>query len=301
MSFNNSISLAKQYLPVLDKLYKYASLTSMLDNLNGIRFKGGNKIEAFKMDMDGAGNYSRNGGYVDGDVTGTWEEKTLERDRGRRFLFDTMDLEESLDQLGKATAMFQTHKVIPELDAYRFAKYATNAGSSTTPVDITAQTDVAALIDAANADMNDDEVPEEGRICFISNKAYKQLKNNVVKFVDNSETNIKKTILMYDNLRIIPVPAKRFNSQITLLDGSTQGQEAGGYSVTAGGYAINFLIVHPTAIWQTVKHQTMNLIPPEYNNESDGYLFKYRYYHDCGLFDNKTKGVHVCLAATANQ
>lgn len=300
MSFSNSIALAKQYTPILDAVYKRESLSSVLDNANGIRFKGGNKVEVYKLSMNGAGTYSRNNGYVDGDATGTWEELTLEQDRGRRFLLDAMDQEESLAfTVGNATSVFQKEKQVPELDAYRFAKYATGAGLSGTAADITSSTDVAALIDAAVADMNDEEVPD-GKICFISNTAFKQLKNNVTRYVENGEDNIKKTILMYDGMRIIPVPQKRFNTQITLLDGTTAGQEAGGYSITAGGYKINFLIIHPSAVWQVLKHQTLDLIPAAYNNNADGDLLKYRFYHDCGVFANKTKGVYLHRAATAN-
>ena len=43
------------------------------------------------MDMQGLADYSRNSGYVQGDVTLTNETVKCNFDRGRRFTVDTMD------------------------------------------------------------------------------------------------------------------------------------------------------------------------------------------------------------------
>ena len=57
----NSIALAKNYIPLLDEVYKYASLTSVLDsNPAGMR-QGANANEILiqKLSMDGLADYSR--------------------------------------------------------------------------------------------------------------------------------------------------------------------------------------------------------------------------------------------------
>lgn len=79
----NSIALANKYLPILDEKYKRESLTARLDAANGnVQFIGANAVKLFKTNMDGLANYSRNAGFVQGSVTGTWETLTLEQDRG---------------------------------------------------------------------------------------------------------------------------------------------------------------------------------------------------------------------------
>ena len=45
--------------------------------------------------MDGLGDYSRNSGYIDGDVTLTNETVKFNYDRGRAFSVDNMDTEET--------------------------------------------------------------------------------------------------------------------------------------------------------------------------------------------------------------
>ena len=90
MSFANSIALAQRYLPRLDAVYKMTSRSAMLDNQN-VEFVGGNAVKVFKTSMDGLADYSRNNGYVNGAVNGTWETMTLSQDRGRSFQIDRMD------------------------------------------------------------------------------------------------------------------------------------------------------------------------------------------------------------------
>ena len=48
-----------------------------------------------KMSMDGLADYSRSSGYVKGDVSITYETKSCNYDRGRKFSVDAMDNEET--------------------------------------------------------------------------------------------------------------------------------------------------------------------------------------------------------------
>lgn len=296
----NSIALAKTYLPLLDEVYKAESKTAILDSAaETVRFVGANKVEIYKMELQGLGDYSRNGGFTPGDVTGTWEEMSLEYDRNRSFSVDSMDNEESLGlAFGKLAGEFLRLMVVPEVDAIRFATYSAGAGTVVS-ADIAASTDVVGLIDDAEAQMNDDEVPTEGRILFVSEKAYKRLKAGITRVLAN-ENGVNRQIEVYDNMRIVRVPSTRFYTKISLKDGKTSGQTDGGFiPVKTTGYAINFMIVHPSALWQTVKHAVPRIFSPDVNQQADAWKFDYRLYHGCGVFDNKAKGIYLHKAATA--
>ena len=109
----NSIALATRYLPMLDEVYKASSKTAILDAAN-VSFAGANAVKVFKTAMDGMGDYSRNNGFVDGAVTGTWETLTLTKDRGRSFMIDRLDNEETLDlAFGTLAGEFIRTKVTP--------------------------------------------------------------------------------------------------------------------------------------------------------------------------------------------
>ena len=123
----NVIELAKQFVPLLDETYQNASLTSDLDGAAELARQGANANELIipMLSMQGLADYSRNSGYVDGDVSLTNETVKCNFDRGRMFSVDTMDnLETAGIAFGRLAGEFIRTKVVPELDAFRFACYA---------------------------------------------------------------------------------------------------------------------------------------------------------------------------------
>ena len=120
MAFNNSITLAKKYVAELDGVYAAESKSSILDTSNSdLKFINANTVLLPKMELDGLGDYSRNGGFVDGAVNVTWQPYVLTQDRARGFQVDVMDDEESMNiAFGRLAGEFIRTKVTPEIDAY---------------------------------------------------------------------------------------------------------------------------------------------------------------------------------------
>lgn len=293
----NSITLAKRFLPILDEVYKYASRSAILDTANErVRWIGAQTVNLYTTNIVGLGNYSRNAGFVPGDVDGSWETYQLQCDRGRSYMIDVMDNDETLGMaFGTLVGETIRTQVVPELDAYRFAKYAGTSGIlSSAGTTISSSTDVAELIDTAQAAMDNAEVPYEGRILFVSPATYGQLRNNITRYVQNRDGVINNNIDYYNDLRVITVPQGRFNTQVTLQNPSTS-EAAGGY--TTSGQNINFMIIHPSAVLQVVKHVVPRIFSPEVNQEADAWKFDYRVYHDCFVETNKVKGIYLCAEA----
>lgn len=181
-----------------------------------------------------------------------------------------------------------------ELDAYRFAKMST--AQTLVKADITVgTTDCVELIDAAQQQMYEDEVPMEGRILFVSPTMYSGIKAKITRYLAN-ENDVNRQIEMFDNMPVIVVPQNRFNTAITLNDGS----ESFGYTPTAGGYKINFMIVHPSAVKNVVKAAIPKVFSPDEFQSGDCWAFQYRLYHDCFLWENKVKGIYTHTKSTAN-
>lgn len=299
---SNSIALAQTYLPLLDEVYKAGSRTSILDSTK-VEIVNGNTVKVYKTTMDGLGDYSRNNGYTNGEVTGTWETLTLSKDRGRSFQIDRMDNEETIGMaFGTLAGEFIRTKVAPEIDAYTFAKLAGTTGilSGTAADIVVGTTDVAAMIDEAERELNENEVSTEGRILFISETAYAGLKAKVTRTVQNDVKGINHEILTYNDMLIVRVPQNRFYTAITLYDGATNGQTVGGFVGTATtGKKINFMIVHPSAVTKVVKHALPRIFTPDQNQTADAWKFDYRIYHDTFVFENKVKGIYLHAGATA--
>lgn len=293
---NNSIALAQSFLPILDEIYRASSKSSILDTANDrVRFTGAQTVNLFTTDINGLSDYSRNAGFVPGAITGAWEAFTISQDRGRSWMVDVMDNDETVGMaFGTLVGEAERTQIIPEIDSYRFAKYGAGAGTKATPTTIIASTDIAGMIDAAEAAMTDAEVPMEGRILFVSPTAYKQLKGNITRFIQNDQSNVNYAIEMYNTMRVIQVPAARFNTGIT-LNAPTSSSGAGGY--TLAGVPINFMIIHPSAVLQVVKHIVPRIFSPEVNQEADAWKFDYRIVHDCWVETNKTKGIYLAASA----
>ena len=294
---NNSIALAQKYLPILDEIYKEGSKTSILDTAEyNVRWIGAKTVQLFNSASVGLANYSRNAGYQVGDVTQAWENYTLNVDRGRSFTIDTMDDDETLGMaFGSLMGEFERVHVIPEVDAYRLAKYAglVKTGAKTSATDPAGSgVNIASQIDGGMAYMDELEVPHEGRICFISPKAYENLKANVTRYTLNLEKDVNNNIEMYNDLRLVKVPQARFATVCT-LNAPTASSGAGGF--TLSGNNINFLIVDPRATMQVIKHLVPRVFSPEVNQEADAWKFDYRVYHDCFVQAQKLDGLYLGL------
>ena len=245
--------------------------------------------------------------YVDGDATLTYEEKTLDYDRGRKFVIDTMDDEETLGvAYGRLAGEFERVHVVPEADAWRFSQYFAGAGTKV-QADLTVSTAVDAF-DTALEQMENDNVSLESVVLFASPEMYKFIKNSD-KFsrrfdVQAPDRSLNRNFLTIDDIPVIRVPKGRFITTIDLLDGTTSGQEAGGYqkgTVAIGGtdgFDLNFMLVDKNAVLQVLKRHVTNIISPEANNNSDGYIVKKRVYQGAGVYENKTAGVYAHYKTT---
>lgn len=297
----NDITLAQKYLPILDEVYKWSAKTSILD-AQDVRFVNANTVQLFKMSMDGLGNYNRSTGFVTGDVEGKWESMALTQDRGRAFIIDSMDNEETIGMsFGKLAGEFIRTKVAPEIDAYTFATLAGTANILGTNGDVTVgTTDIGPLIENATESMDAEEVPDTGRIIFMSEKCYNAMKQKISRQL-STENGVSTDVETFNGMRIVRVPQARFNTKITLYNGTTGGQETGGFVVPVStSYKINFMIVHPSAVVKVAKHVLPRIFSPQQYQQADAWKFDYRIYHDVFVEDNKVKGIYLHRATTAN-
>lgn len=282
----NSIAKFKKYVPMLDEVYKNASLTAVLDSDPELFQAGANANEIIvpKLEMQGLAAYSRNSGYTQGDVTLTHETKQFNYERGRMFNVDAMDNEETAGvAFGKLAGEFIRTKVVPEVDAVRFAQYAGTANIGTASANISAGGWYAA-VSAAMAAMDDAEVPAEERYLFITPAGLKDIE-------DMDTTKSKACLASFT--KITKVPQSRFYTKVSLA-----ASGAGGYSRHADGKNLNFLIVAKSAVLQHVKHEAPKVITPEANQDADAWKFGYRIYGLNDVYENKVAGIYAHVVSS---
>lgn len=291
-----AIELSKQYIPLLDEVFKKASLTQDLNANQSLIRQGANANEILvpKLSMDGLGDYSRNSGYTKGDVSLTYETRKFNYDRGRKFEVDTMDNQETEEvAFGMLAGEFMRTKVAPEADAFTFATLAGKSGISKVAAGATLAdgTAVMSALKVALDEMDEDEVPEEGRLLYITPGNL-----SAIKAMDTT----KSRELLESFSKIIKVPQTRFYTAIDLYDGVTDNSGSSGANEKIGGYVkastgkdINFMVIHPTAVLKSDKHVASNIITPEENQTSDAWMQKYRKYGIVDAFDNKLAGIYL--------
>ncbi len=346
----NTIALAKKYVPLLDEVYKKSAITSVLDSDASLAKEGANTNEIIipMIDMDGLGDYDRNSGYVNGDVTLTWQTVKFNYERGRMFNVDAMDDEESVGlafgklsgefirtkvvpevdafrfrnsgyvngdvtltwqtvkfnyergrmfnvdamddeesvglAFGKLSGEFIRTKVVPEVDAFRFAKYSSLDGITLVSATLTTGEEVIKALRVAATKMDEDEVPSEQRILFIT--------PTLKGMIDDMDTTKSKEVMKKFSA-IYEVPQTRFYSAIELNDGKTVSQTKGGYKKASGGKDINFMIIEPGALLQFPKHVVPKIVRPEHNQSADAWKFGYRNYGLADGYKNKRAGIYT--------
>lgn len=247
----NVIEYAKVFQTELDTQMVAGATSGWMElNSNMVKYNGGNEVKIPKVVMDGMADYDRENGFVKGSVTLSYETHTLSQDRGRTFNLDAMDVDESNFVLnaGSVLGEFQRTKVVPEIDAYRYSKIATKAIAGNKAVG--GYTAVEAdILDKLLADVYKvyDIVGEATPLVISINMSIApvlDLADKIVKRLDvidfqQGETTLK--VKGIDGIPVIRVPSARMKTAYIFNDGTTTGQEIGGFlpvtkaSISIGG------------------------------------------------------------------
>lgn len=287
----NNIELAEKYLPVLDEVYREAAKTSILDGDENTVQKGNNgELKVAKLDMDALGDFSRNDGYTKGNTTFKWETIKYDKERSQDLRIDRLDDQEALGMpFAKLSSEFLRTKVVPETDAARFAKIAGEENISKKEEALESGSKVVAALRTCTNKMDEDEVPTENRILFITPTLLGEVE-------DLDTTKSKKVLERFST--IIPVPQSRFYTAVTLND----GKEKYGYTKADGAGNINFLCVEKGAV-VTDMAQFIKYFTPDQDQDGDSNVFKYRNNNLYGYcYENKRAGIYLSYepAGSAN-
>lgn len=282
----NSIEKFKKYAPeLLDKVYRQTSTTADFD-IDGALVKAGanaNEIIVPKLTMDGLADYDRNSGYTDGDISLTNETVAFNYERGRRLKTDAIDNEETGGVIfANISSEFLRTKVIPELDAVRYAEYSSVAGITVREETLTTGEQVRDAISAVWDKMTDDEVPEENRHLRITSTLLGLIR-------DLDTTKSKELLNKFASIKV--VAQNRFYTSIELKDGKTGGETDGGYKKATSGKDINFMIIHKPALLQYTKHAKTKIFTPDQDQDGDNYKMLYRIYGLNDTYENKLAGI----------
>lgn len=285
-----SIATFKKYLDLVDSLYTEVAKTSVLDGNNALVRMGAGAGELIvpKITLDGLSDYDRTSGYESGDIGVSYETKKYNYDRGVKFNVDEMDNEETQGMLFANTlGQLEKEKVAPEIDAFRFATYASYSGITAVEGNLSTGEAVLSALVAATATMDNASVDMTDRVLFITPDLLLAAKN-----VDTT----KSQAIFERFMSVVQVPSTRFYTAVDLK--SKTVDSATGYAKASGAKNINFMIVSKSAVIQFTKHEFKKPLSPDNNPDADAWVIRYRKYGIAEVYDNKVKGIYLHNATT---
>lgn len=311
----NTLQYAALFQNWLDEAMVADATSNWMEQNSGqVVYTGGSEVKIPKLSMDGMGTYDKDNGYVQGAVTLQYETKTMTQDRGRKFQIDRVQSE---DTAFMATAFnvirqFQRTMVIPEIDAYRYATIAALAQASdvaagnTNRYYRTLTPTVANIYQELQNDIAtiQDDVGEDYPLVVTMSVAMANVLSNadkISKFLqvtDFKVGNVQNKVQAVNEIPILRVPSARMYNAITLNDGTTAGQTAGGFKAATGAKKINWLITTRNAPVALSKADTVRIFDPMTNQKANAWAFDYRRYHDIWIPDNRMSGVFANVSAT---
>lgn len=268
--------LVTKYAPYVDEIFSQESKKSLLTN-NDFDFDGAGTVKIYKVSTADMNDYGRNGaaegnwsryGKV-ADLDATTETMTLSKDRSFTFVIDKLDENETARQLSGATALARQVRnvVVPEVDTHVYTKVAAGAGT-VLEVELTS-TNIYDQILLASKTLDDELVPEEGRVLVVTPDVYRLMKLNkeiVMETEIGADMRKKGVISNLDGAAVVKVPAVRLPKDFS------------------------FMLTHPCATTAPTKLEDYNthLNPPGIN----GTLVEGRIVYDAFVLENKKKAIY---------
>lgn len=303
----NTLATATNFQKALDLLAVREAVTGWMEaNAGKVIYTGGAEVKIPKMSVQGLGDYDRDNGYLMGSATLEYETKKMTQDRGRKFQLDSMDVDETNFVTTASSVMgeFQRTKVIPEIDAYRLSKIATEAinanvagmvqygytpGAANTSALRKVKEGIAAIRDLGY----DGPLVIHATDSFILELELELA--NKISTVNFKKGGIITKVPAVDEVPIIPTPANRLVTAIKLNDGKTSGQEKGGFEKGATAKDINFEIMPLKTPVAISKQDKMRIFDPNTNQKADAWAMDYRRFHDLWILENKVNSIYVSI------
>ena len=306
----NTLATATLFQNKLDKVAVQEAVTGWMDaNAGQVIYNGGAEVKIPKMSVQGLGDYDRDSGYQQGGVTLEYETRKMTQDRGRKFQLDPLDVNENNFVTTAAAVMgeFQRMHVVPEIDAYRLSKIATEAITAKKAGMVTYGYTPGAEQTSALRKL------KEG-IKAVRNMGYNmplivhatpdfimelelELAGKITA-VTFSQGGINTQVPSVDGVPLISTPSNRMYTAIKINDGKTGGQEQGGYKKGDTAKDINFMILPRTTPIAITKQDIMRIFDPTVNQKLNAWQMDYRRFHDLWVLDNKIDSVYLSIKDT---
>ena len=298
---SNTINYADQFSQYLVQKYEAEMRSYGLTLSNPqVQWLNAKTIKLPVVTLSGYKNHTRSVGFNAGDLTNTWEAKTLSFDRDIEFFVDAMDVDETnmVASVANIQTVFEREQAIPETDAYRFSKLYSDFVAKGGTVDTTTLTTANFLtwFDSAMEKMDDAGVPEEGRILYLTPAMYNVAKNaqGITRYMmlNPNDGMVNRNVWDLDDVEIVKVPKARMKTSYNFTNGFTPASGAG---------QINCIAVHPDSVVARERYAYIKMFAPGTDSRTgDGYIYQNRKYGDLFVLAQRLDGIAINAEAVGS-
>lgn len=293
MAFN-TLEYAQLLQKKLDQKMVETSTSGWMEaNAGQIIYNGGREVKIPTMELTGLKDYDRDNGYPKGSVTLSYQTLTMGMDRGTSFQLDAMDVNET-NFLASATTVageFQRSQVVPEVDAYRYSRIAALAESSKRTYTAEAGTILDAIIEDI-AYVRNLVGETEPLVCSINGLIKGELEKQeafrkIVDIANFKHGEINTKVKAINEVPLLAVPSARMKTSYVFADGTTSGEEKGGFEPGTGAKSINWIVMPKRAAIAVSKQDKMKIFDPDTYQKADAWFIGYRKYHELWILKNQ--------------
>lgn len=273
-----ALNYAKEYSRALAQAFPYVLNFGALYNTpnnNRYRWVNAKTIEIPSISTTGRVNANRDTvAFAQRNYDNAWETKTLTNERKWSTLVHPMDIDQTnmVTTIQNITQVFNEEQKFPEMDAYTVSKIfadwtALHYEPDTTELSVS---NVLQVFDSLMLKMDNDRVPANGRILYVTHEV-KKLLNNADKIsrsidVTSGPNAVDRRVNRLDEVQIIGVPATLMRTLYNFTNG---------WEIASGAGQINMFLVHPVAVITPVSYTFSRLDEPSALSEG-----KYTYYEE---------------------
>lgn len=296
----NSINYATDYSQALAQAYPYVlNFGDLFNTENDTRYRwiNGKTIEIPSISTTGRVDSDRDTiATATRNYDNAWEPKTLSNQRKWSTLVHPMDVNQTnqVASIQNITKVYNEEQKFPEMDAYLVSKvYSdwTGQGKSAKTIDLTVD-NILETFDDLMAEMDEDRVPANGRILYVTSIVKKLLKraDGITRTVNVKDNNgaINREVSRLDEVKIVSVPSTLMKTAYNFTTGWAPGGTA---------KQIQMFLVHPSAVITPISYQFAQLDPPSAGSEGKFVYFE-ESFEDVFILNKKAGGIKFVLPAS---
>lgn len=263
-----------------------------------IKFTGAKTVKLPKL-LITSGRKDRNRRTIttaEANYSNDWETYELKNERYWSTLVDPSDVDETNQTVSIAniTKVYNDEEKIPEMDKQMFSslydRKVTLSGEDSIKILELTTANILDVFDTLMTDMDEAEVPGEGRVLYLTPTVRKILKEaegiSRSLSVQSNNGTIDRRVMRLDEVEILPVPSARFKTLYDFTDGAKDAE---------GAQQISMMLIHIPCMAAPQKYDFVALDAPSAKTAGN-WLYYEQSYDDVLLFETKAEGVAFVVA-----